>query len=189
MREANSHELARWTAFKKYFDTTVTPSVNRAVLVATFAADSQTELEKIGSPTDLFNAVKHDRVMTLIDRYNRLSRIVVGVETQKYGIRVAGDKIDVLAPSDTKKETIQDDIWQGFGIGPAILIIPIGIMIVAAIWGAAETIESSARLIEAHHAGIGEQGHPVHAAAAQEMEEVVHQLGTEAGDFRFAKID
>lgn len=147
MREATPQEVAKFTATKRFFDSQVTKAVERAIVVCEFAANVQLWLDNRELDLQCFSAARYDRITKLIDGYNRISRSLSAVELGRYGIRFTEDDFDVLAPPPITEEEITPDKWIGLE-GIPILVVAIGALVVAAVWGVARIIDARAKTIE-----------------------------------------
>lgn len=135
-------QWARWAAF---YEGPVTQSIVALQTSAGIAADTQTFLHNhnIILPTGpVFTEQDAQRTAGALKIYNTVGRIMIGVNSAKYGIRLSGGDIDILAPPDMPPEE-----WQGDRLGAIPLIIyalAVGGVLVAGLWAGSEMMKASA---------------------------------------------
>lgn len=141
-------ERAQWSKWVDFYEQKVTRSIVAVQLAAGFAADTQTFLDRRGlnlSIGPVFTQDDLERTQTLLNVYNTLGRLMTGVNSSKYGIRLAQGDIDILAPPDMPVEEYRQDKLEAFGAIPLIIYaIVVGATLVGGLWATSNIIKSQA---------------------------------------------
>lgn len=146
-RQATLMEHAEWSRWVKYFEGPVTKAVVSYYTAAGIAADTQTFLNrhKLSLPTGpIFTIDEETRVKSLLNAYNTIGRIVTGVHSAKYGIRLANGDLDVLAPPDMPKEEYESDLYTLAAVPLIIWAVVAGAVLVGGLWAGSSMMKSSA---------------------------------------------
>lgn len=148
MREATPMERAEWKRWVDYYEGPVTQAVVRFHLAATIAGDTQSFLDARGillRTGPVFTMDDAERTKSLLNAYNSVGRMVQGVNSWKYGIRLTQGDIDVLAPPGLPDEEWQSDVYTLGAIPLIIYALAVGGILVAGLWSGAAMMESSAK--------------------------------------------
>ena len=151
-RQATPMERAQWERWVNFYEKPVTEAIVKLQTAAVIAADTQTFLtaRKLTLSTGpVFTVEDSEATQNALRVYNTIGRIVLGVHSWKYGIRLAQGDLDVLAPPDMPEEQ-----WQGDRLGAIPLIIyaiAVGGLVVAGLWAGSEMLKSSAEKDYTHY--------------------------------------
>lgn len=146
-RQATPLERSQWERWVNFYEGPVTEAIVKFHTAATIAGDTQTFLDRHGLllPTGpVFTAEDAQKVQGTLNIYNALGRILTGVHSWKYGIRIAQGDIDVLAPPDMPLEEWQADRIALGAVPLIIYAIAVGGLLVAGLWAGSEMMKSAA---------------------------------------------
>jgi len=148
-RQATPMERAEYVRWLNFYEGPVTKAVAGANIAAHVAGMTQDFIDKRQIPgiPPVITMEDADYMRGLLNTYNAVGRIVLGVNAGKYGIKIHQGDIDVLAPPTMPAEEFQDDIIQSMALSGAPLIvwaIVVGVTLVGGLWGGGEMMKASA---------------------------------------------
>jgi len=140
-------EREQWSKWLAFYEGPVTKAVVHAHTAAKIAGQIQDFLDSKGLtlPTGpVITQEEADKTRSVFTIYNTIGRIMVGVHSGKYGIRIFQGDIDVLAPPDMPKEEYQAD--QLGAIPLIVWAIVAGGLLVSGLWAGSEMMKANADL-------------------------------------------
>lgn len=146
-RPVTPMERAQWAKWVKFYEGLVTGSVVRSHLAATIAGETQNFLDSHGFqlPTGpIITKTEADETRELLRIYNTVGRVLTGVHSGKYGMKLFQGDIDVLAPPDMPPEE-----WKGdqLGVLPIVIYaVIIGATLVGGLWAGSDLMKAKADL-------------------------------------------
>lgn len=144
-RQATPMERSQWARWVEFYEGPLTRSVIAYHLAAGIAADTQTFLTGHGFTRPVvFTQQDELKVKSLLNSYNTIGRILIGVHSAKYGIRLSQGDLDVLAPPDMPKEEYIDDLHTMGGVPLIIWAIVVGATLVSGLWAGSEMMKVTA---------------------------------------------
>ncbi len=139
-------ERGQWAKWVDYFDGPVTKAVVSYYTAAGIAADTQTFTDSYRLPIPpVFTSDDEARVRGLLSAYNTVGRLLTGVHSAKYGIRLTQGDVDILAPPDMPAEDWQVDLYTLGAIPLIIYALAAGAVLISGLWAASSMMESSAQ--------------------------------------------
>lgn len=144
-RQATPMERGQWARWVEFYEGPLTRSVIAYHLAAGIAADTQTFLTGHGFARPVvFTQTDELKVKSLLNSYNTIGRILVGVHSAKYGIRLTQGDLDVLAPPDMPREEYIDDLHTMGAIPLIIWALATGAILVAGLWAGSSMMKVTA---------------------------------------------
>lgn len=144
-RQATPMERSQWARWVEFYEGPLTRSVIAYHLAAGIAADTQTFLTGHGfTHPVVFTQQDELKVKSLLNAYNTVGRILIGVHSAKYGIRLEQGDIDVLAPPGMPKEDWQGDLYTLGAVPLIIWAVVVGVTLVGGLWAGSALMQSTA---------------------------------------------
>lgn len=146
-RPATPLERQNYQQWLDYYEGPLTTAIIRYKVVSNVATRAQHILNthNIARPPII---TYEDQLAAIdaINKYNTLGRILLGINSNKYGIRFAKGDIDAMAPPDMPLEDWQGDKYPTLGAIPVMLLVIVaGGLLVAGLYSASQVIEAKAK--------------------------------------------
>jgi len=150
-RDPSSAEKTKWDRFVSYYMNTLTPTLLKTQFAAELCFWAQGELDRSGIDYIIWRNGDTEDIKARLARYNKIGRIISGVQIGKYRLFFKGDDFDVLTQIGAEQESYIDDQYQGLGAIPLIAIVIGGAVLIASAWAVVRGMDASAKKAETEY--------------------------------------